>query len=1001
MPTRTATIIFRVDSAGYLRELDKVERKTREAANATTSLEKSSARANRQSATLTKQHRQQAREAGVLSSALRGAGAALGVFVAIDLLRRLGRMALEFTRIAARIMTVRLAFETLTRQKGIDPATFFREIQQAAGGALGAIDSYLIGNRALLANNEELVRRLPEVVKATRAVAAATGIEYVQAIRDLTTGIIKLEPEILDNLGLNVKLEQTNKQAAAALGIATSALTFQQKEAAFTAEAIRQLTERAAKLGDIQNPQVTETGKLAAAYENLSAKIGNLVQTRVVAFLQNTTHVANNLADAIERITPERRAVGPLLAIASGTTLQEAEGQRADIERRARRAAHRRIAAQRTLARIDPGQAFFSERLARERDLAERTADIERAKLIVLGKQLVVINKYIAVKEQELRVVEATEAATAAQARSAAAAARVSQLAGLSIAGVTPGSRGGQFGPVGINTGAIGERGPEDTFFQDRGDALSNELSNELRREAAAATRQANQELLLFISSLESLHPTLGGLARTAINVQSSIGLLSNPSTGLLGQFAAGFGIAGAAISVGLPLLTGLADALDIGKSAADRMREAEERLAQQREQNAERLTGAFNEALETVRFNELVAGYQFSIAGFLSQAFQGIEGRQIQQLTGLPAGTQELEGLSANFIIQALQSAYGRADEEVQPLIRNITREVIQRQRSIAQAEIDVRREQAQIIIKEIERQRREVLDHIRNAEEAQRQATTRAVSLTFDLLEADLRTQYTRQFVQAGSSPSAREATRENLFRDIETLRGGESQTLTRELDNISQTFNQQRDEAGAYFDALQSGVELAINDLSLDFDTALQTHVTAELMKLNEAQPTFLEALNQIAPNFATQWVDTIQPGIDEFMKMTIAEPIVDIITRLKSSVDLDSLGIQFGIFNLDKTVLDGNTAIVTAINNMTTPAPVVTINPGATYVTVSVDQAGNATEGTTKDDDVITGNPTPTESPTPPVRTFKPPAPQPPGRTFKPPVPQPKPFNPEIS
>ena len=421
MPTRTATIIFRIDSAGYLRELDKVERKTREAANATTSLEKSSARANRQSATLTKQHRQQAREAGVLSSALRSAGAALGVFVAIDLLRRLGRMALEFTRIAARITTVRLAFETLTRQEGIDPATFFREIQQAAGGALGAIDSYLIGNRALLANNEELVRRLPEVVKATRAVAAATGIEYVQAIRDLTTGIIKLEPEILDNLGLNVKLEQTNRQAAAALGIATSALTFQQKEAAFTAEAIRQLTERAAKLGDIQNPQVTETGKLAAAYEKLSASIGMLTQSNVIGFLQRLTRATEALDRAIQSITPTRDARS-LLAVASGTTLQEAEGQRADIERRQRVAAGRSIAAQGTLARIDPGQAFFSERLARERDLAERTVNIERAKLIVLGKQLEVINKYIAVKEQELRATEATEATEADQARIRAAA---------------------------------------------------------------------------------------------------------------------------------------------------------------------------------------------------------------------------------------------------------------------------------------------------------------------------------------------------------------------------------------------------------------------------------------------------------------------------------------------------------------------------------------------------------------------------------------------------
>ena len=537
--------------------------------------------------------------------------------------------------------------------------------------------------------------------------------------------------------------------------------------------------------------------------------------------------------------------------------------------------------------------------------------------------------------------------------------------------------------------------------------------ATEAARKSAEATRQANQELLLFVSSLENLSPTLGGLARTAVNIRSSIALLSNPSTGVLGQLSGAFGIAGAAISAVSIVSDVLGSVFGKAERNAKALQRAETALLNIRRQQIQEavntLQSRVSQNLADIEFREFRENVQLSIGQVLAGAFQNTSFAEF-----LPGPGTNLNELTNERVNQILLDAarYAGQNSELRSIVQEVQREIIQRQRSIAQAEIEIRREQAQLIIKEIERQRREVLDHIRNAEEAQRQATTRAVSLTFDLLEADLRTQYTRQFVQAGSSPSAREATRENLFRDIETLRGGESQTLTRELDNISQTFNQQRDEAAAHFDALQMGVELAISDLSLDFDTALQTHVTAELMKLNEAQPTFLEALAQIATNFATQWIDTIQPGIDEFYKTEVVAPVTDImngllgdgspmITQL-NQMDTN-LGTQLfnnGTFAINSAIDIQNsitrdvnnlatsipTSLATALSNAPFPTPQVTVNPGATYVTVNVDQSGNQTETVNQDDDVITENPTPT-GPTPrPVRTFKPP------------VPQPKPFNP---
>ena len=388
------------------------------------------------------------------------------------------------------------------------------------------------------------------------------------------------------------------------------------------------------------------------------------------------------------------------------------------------------------------------------------------------------------------------------------------------------------------------------------------------------ATPENVQSLNNLAQAFDDIDTRIAGLIRNISAGVTSVQVFNQG--GFLNQLAGGLGIVNTALGVGVPLIKGLANTLGIGVSAADRMREAEERLARLREEEASRLSEAYSQALEDVRFDELVQGRQFSIAGFLTSIFQGIEGNQIRQLTGLPSGTRELSELPINFIIQTLQGAYGRANSELQPLIRNIIREIISRQRDITQLEIETRREQAQLIIQEIEHQRREVLDHIRNAEEAQRQAATRAVGLTFDLLEADLRASFTDQFRQAGGSPSAREVVREDLFRQIDELRSGESQALTNELNKISVNFNQQRDDTNAYFDALLTGVETAVNDLSVDFDTALVTHVNSELIKLNEAQPTFLQAVKNIAPNFASLWETTIQPNINTFMQDNVATP-----------------------------------------------------------------------------------------------------------------------------
>ena len=140
-------------------------------------------------------------------------------------------------------------------------------------------------------------------------------------------------------------------------------------------------------------------------------------------------------------------------------------------------------------------------------------------------------------------------------------------------------------GVIGIQTAASRDPLAGGSFFG--GTSLSaSDLENakneeaEARRKETQARQRQRQELVLLSSVLDSINPKLGTIGKNFLAVHASIQLLSNPSTGA-------FGVLGAGAAIFTASLTILNTVFGQGKSQADKLREAEQRLANQRSQAA------------------------------------------------------------------------------------------------------------------------------------------------------------------------------------------------------------------------------------------------------------------------------------------------------------------------------------------------------------------------------------------------------------------------------
>jgi len=178
---------------------------------------------------------------------------------------------------AAEFQKLREGLEIVGNQSGRTLSILADNLREATGMALTLEEASSAAAIGISGGFGEV--ELEGLAKVAKGAALTLGRSLPDAFDRLTRGAIKLEPEILDELGIMVRLDDAVEKYAAQLGKGVSSLTQMERRQAFMNEI---LVQGEAKFGDIAESADP------TAYQLLGATFGDLTKT-IFTFINEST----------------------------------------------------------------------------------------------------------------------------------------------------------------------------------------------------------------------------------------------------------------------------------------------------------------------------------------------------------------------------------------------------------------------------------------------------------------------------------------------------------------------------------------------------------------------------------------------------------------------------------------------------------------------------------------------------------------------------------------
>jgi hypothetical protein len=166
-------------------------------------------------------------------------------------------------------ITLQAQEDALSRQLaniGQDYDEFVAKLKHVSDSTVSTQDIIESSSRALLLGIP--ANQISDLLETARVSAVATGQSVSQAFNDITTGIGRASPMILDNLGFVVSLSEVYSKHAETLGKTTEEMTKAEQSQALLTEVISQGKERTEEFGDALEGLPTTIDQAEAATED-------------------------------------------------------------------------------------------------------------------------------------------------------------------------------------------------------------------------------------------------------------------------------------------------------------------------------------------------------------------------------------------------------------------------------------------------------------------------------------------------------------------------------------------------------------------------------------------------------------------------------------------------------------------------------------------------------------------------------------------------------------
>ena len=202
--------------------------------------------------------------------------------------------AFRFLKGAADFRVLREGQVAFAAATGIAYQSLSKDIQAATRGMISfseASQAAAIGRAAGLSSGQ-----LRELSEAAFTVSVALGRDVTDSFNRLVRGVTKAEPELLDELGIILRLEEASTKYAAALGLNKNQLSIYQKSQAVVNEVLGQAEEKFGRINEIMDPTANALAQVGIAFDELL----NTVRPAIAAIAEpiakfiagNTTNAA-------------------------------------------------------------------------------------------------------------------------------------------------------------------------------------------------------------------------------------------------------------------------------------------------------------------------------------------------------------------------------------------------------------------------------------------------------------------------------------------------------------------------------------------------------------------------------------------------------------------------------------------------------------------------------------------------------------------------------------
>lgn len=244
-------------------------------------------------------------------------GGALVGFV-VQSLRRISTEVGNAVRAAGEFQRVERGFASLNVKRGLSPVETLEALQAATHNT---VDAMTLMRRSNLLLNSELPltsQNIGELALLTRRLAEAQGMSAADGFDRAARGIAKLEPELLDELGITVKVEEATRKWAEANHRSVDSLTTAERQLAFYNAVVEDARAKVAGLGAEQVNAATRVDQLTTFWTNLktATTLAVLESPRIEAFFNAIGVGASNAAGRVQELADK---VGALIDSSAGS----------------------------------------------------------------------------------------------------------------------------------------------------------------------------------------------------------------------------------------------------------------------------------------------------------------------------------------------------------------------------------------------------------------------------------------------------------------------------------------------------------------------------------------------------------------------------------------------------------------------------------------------------------------------------------------------------------